>query len=126
MTSTTLFIAILFINLACLFYTVGVWAEKIQHRLKIWHAFMFWTGFISDTIGTTAMSMISGSIIKLNFHGLTGLTAILLMLIHAVWATWVLLKKDEKMILNFHRFSIVIWIIWLVPMITGMIFGASV
>jgi len=126
MTSATLFIAILFINLACLFYTVGVWAEKIQQRLKIWHAIMFWTGFVSDTIGTTAMSMISGSIIKLNFHGMTGLTAILLMLFHAVWATWVLVRRDEKMILNFHRFSIIVWIIWLVPMITGMIFGATV
>jgi uncharacterized repeat protein (TIGR03987 family) len=126
MTSSTLAIAIVFINLACLLYTVGVWAEKLQHKLKTWHAIMFWTGFISDTIGTTAMSILHGSMIKLNFHGLTGLTAILLMLFHAGWATRVLIRKDEKMILNFHRFSIVVWLIWLVPMITGMIFGASV
>jgi uncharacterized repeat protein (TIGR03987 family) len=126
MTSSTLFTAILFINLACLFYTIGVWAEKIQHRLKIWHTLLFWMGFASDTIGTTAMSMISGSLIKMNFHGLTGLTAILLMLFHAVWATIVLIRKDEKMILKFHRLSVVVWIIWLVPMITGMIFGATV
>jgi uncharacterized repeat protein (TIGR03987 family) len=126
MTYSTLTVAIVFINLAFLLYTVGVWAEKLQHRLKIWHTVFFWMGFISDTIGTTAMSMISGSILKMNFHGLTGLTAILLMLFHAVWATVVLVRKDEKMILNFHRFSIVVWIIWLVPMITGMIFGASV
>lgn len=29
--------AIIFINLACLIYTVGVWAEKIQKKLMTWH-----------------------------------------------------------------------------------------
>ncbi|MEI6900744.1 MAG: HsmA family protein, partial [Bacteroidota bacterium] len=80
---------------------------------------------ICDTMETTAMSMISGSLFRLTFHGITGNIAILLMLFHAVWATWVLLKKDEAMILKFHRFSIVVWIIWLIPMISGMVFGAA-
>ncbi len=120
----TLTYAIVFINVACLLYTIGVWAEKIQHRLKVWHAVMFWSGFVSDTIGTTAMSLLSGSLIKFNFHGMTGLIAILLMLFHAAWASLVLFKQDEKMIRNFHRFSIVVWIIWLIPMVTGAIFGA--
>ena len=34
------------------------------------------------------------------------LLAILLMLFHAIWATIVLVKKNEKMIINFHKFSI--------------------
>jgi uncharacterized repeat protein (TIGR03987 family) len=126
MTFTTLTTAIIFINSAFVLYTIGVWAEKLQRRLKSWHALLFWSGFICDTIGTTAMSLISGSLIKFNFHGLTGLTAILLMLFHAIWATIVLLRKDEKMIANFHRFSIVVWIIWLIPMLSGMILGARV
>jgi uncharacterized repeat protein (TIGR03987 family) len=121
----TLFFAIFFINLACLLYTIGVWAEKLQHRLKWWHMILFWSGFVADTIGTTAMSLISGSLVKFNFHGMTGLIAILLMLFHAVWATVVLVRKDEKLILNFHRFSLFVWIIWLIPMISGMVFGAS-
>jgi len=125
MTLSTLTIAILFINLACLFYTLGVWAEKFQRRLKIWHSGMFWLGFVCDTIGTTAMSILFGSLINFTFHGLTGLTAILLMLFHAIWATIVLIRKNEKMILVFHRFSIVVWLIWLIPMITGIIFGAT-
>lgn len=70
------------------------------------------------------MSLISGSLFKLTFHGITGNIAILLMLFHAIWAIVVLAKKNEKMIVNFHRFSIVVWIIWLVPMISGMVFGA--
>lgn len=73
---TTLTFAIVFINLVCLFYTVGVWAERIQRRLRWWHIFFFYTGLICDTIGTGSMSMLSGSLFRLNFHGITGNTAI--------------------------------------------------
>lgn len=121
-----LFIAISFIFSACIFYTVGVWSEKIQKRLKIWHVIVFWLGFICDTIGTGAMGKIAGSIIQMNFHGLTGILAILLMLFHAIWATIVTVRKNEGMILKFHKFSIIVWIIWLIPMITGMILGSNV
>ena len=121
----TFLYAIVFINLACLTYTIGVWSEKIQGKLKTWHAIVFWLGLIFDTIGTTEMSLISGSLVKFNFHGMTGLAAILLMLFHAVWASVVLIRKNEKMIIGFHRFSIFVWIIWLIPMFSGMIFGAT-
>jgi len=123
--STTLIIAIVFINIALLLYTFGVWAERIQRRLKWWHLSFFWGGLVADTTGTTAMSVISGSLFRATFHGITGNTAILLMLFHAVWATIVLLKKNEKQIANFHRFSLFVWVIWLIPMISGMIFGAT-
>ncbi|MEI6884248.1 MAG: HsmA family protein [Bacteroidota bacterium] len=123
--NTTLVVAIVFINFAMLFYTVGVWAERIQRRLKWWHLVFFWGGLTADTIGTTAMSILSGSLFKATFHGITGNAAILLMLFHAVWATIVLIRRNEKQILNFHKFSIFVWIIWLIPMTSGMIFGAS-
>lgn len=123
--STTLVIAIAFINLALVLYTIGVWAERIQRRLKAWHLVFFWSGLTADTIGTTAMSILSGSLFRATFHGITGNTAILLMLFHAVWATIVLIRKDEKMILKFHRLSLFVWIIWLIPMISGMVFGAT-
>ena len=123
--STTLIIAIVFINIALVLYTFGVWAERIQHRLKWWHLVFFWGGFMADTTGTSAMSIISGSLFRTTFHGITGNTAILLMLFHAVWATVVLIRKNETQIANFHKFSLFVWIIWLIPMISGMAFGAT-
>jgi len=54
-----------------------------------------------------------------DIHGLTGLIDILLMLIHAIWATIVLIRKDEQAIVNFHKFSLVVWLIWLVPYFSG-------
>lgn len=115
--------AIIFINLALVLYTVGVWAEKLQKRLKVWHVVVFWGGLICDTIGTGAMGSIAGGMFQFNFHGVTGVTAILLMLLHATWATIVMVKNDEKMKVKFHKFSIVVWAIWLIPMISGIVFG---
>ncbi len=122
----TLIFAIIFINIAMVLYTVGVWAERISRRLKFWHLWFFWFGLLCDTIGTTAMAEISGTLFKFNIHGMTGMTAILLMLLHSIWATIVLVKKDEKRILNFHRFSIFVWIVWMIPMIGGMVMGAKI
>jgi uncharacterized repeat protein (TIGR03987 family) len=43
------------------------------------------------------------------------------MFVHAIWATVVLVRKDEKMILNFHKFSVVVWFIWLIPYFSPMV-----
>ena len=55
----------------------------------------------------------------LDFHGITGALAIALMLSHAIWAIVVLLLKQKKVIVNFHKFSMAVWILWLVPFMTG-------
>jgi uncharacterized repeat protein (TIGR03987 family) len=115
--------AIIFINLAFLFYTVGVWSEKIQKKLKNWHLIVFWLGLVFDTLGTSFMAGIAKDGFKLDFHGITGILAIALMLIHVIWATWVMVSKNEKMQLNFHKLSFIVWIIWLIPFVSGAAFS---
>ena len=115
--------AIITITLALVFYTIGVLSEKTQGVLKKWHLLVFYLGLVFDTIGTTLMSKLVKGGFQLNFHGITGLLAIILMLFHAVWATVVLIKDDEKTKADFHKFSLIVWIIWLVPFISGAIFG---
>lgn len=116
--------AISSITLALVFYSIGVWSEKIQGVLKKWHLSIFWLGLIFDTIGTTLMSKIAKTGFVLNFHGITGMAAIILMLFHAVWATKVLIQDNEKSKSDFHKFSIFVWIIWLIPYLSGAIFGS--
>jgi uncharacterized repeat protein (TIGR03987 family) len=117
--------AIIFITLALVFYTLGVWSEKLQGTLKPWHLGLFLLGLVCDTTGTLLMeSIATNSVVVVsgfNLHGITGVIAIALMLIHAIWAAVVLVKKNDDMILKFHRFSIIVWIIWLVPFISGTI-----
>ena len=118
-----LIFAIISITLALVFYTIGVFGEKISGSLKPWHLVMFWIGFAFDTTGTTLMSKIANEVLTLSFHSITGLLAILLMAIHAIWATITSTKGDEKSKQSFHKFSIWVWVIWLIPYLSGLIYG---
>lgn len=108
------------ITLALVFYSIGVWSERFAGRLKGWHLIFFWGGLVFDTIGTGMMMEMAGGL-GFDIHSVTGVAAILLMVVHAVWATVVLARKDERAIVNFHKFSVVVWAIWLVPYGTGFI-----
>jgi uncharacterized repeat protein (TIGR03987 family) len=112
------------ITAALVFYTIGVWGERIQGRLKTWHLIFFILGLICDTWGTGMMIEMAGGL-TFDLHAVTGVIAIVLMFIHALWAFVVLLKKDENAILNFHKFSVVVWAIWLFPYFSPMIFGMT-
>ena len=113
--------AFIVINLALIFYSIGVWSERIKGQLKTWHLIFFWAGIICDTWGTGLMFDMAGGM-TFDIHGISGMSAILLMFIHAVWATIVLLKNNEKMITNFHKFSLIVWIVWLIPYFSPMVF----
>ena len=113
-----------FITLALVFYSIGVWSERIAGRLKTWHLVFFWLGLVCDTVGTALMMEMAGGL-TFGVHGVTGVTAILLMVVHAIWATIVLIRKDEVAIRNFHKFSVAVWVIWLIPYLSGAVFGMT-
>lgn len=117
--------AVIAITLALIFYTIGVWSEHKAKLLKPAHIVFFWLGLCMDTAGTMMMSKLTDGVSGglTGAHGITGLIAIILMFIHAIWATIVLVRKDEKAAHTFHRFSIMVWVIWLIPFILGMIMG---
>lgn len=117
---------------ALVFYTVGIWWEHHDKTLKLKHLILFWIGFCCDTAGTTAMGIVARTdktkaIVEglTSPHGITGIIAIILMGIHVVWATIVLLKKDERKMAKFHKFSIAVWVVWLIPYIIGLIMGGG-
>jgi len=114
------------ITLALVFYTVGVWAERIARYLKPWHVVTFWIGFAFDLAGTLHMHMMSeGQFNLLDSHTLTGQIALWLMLAHAIWATKVSRSGSEEQRRNFHRYSLVVWLIWLIPYFGGWYLGMS-
>lgn len=115
--------AIVFINLALLFYTIGVWSEKIQKQLKGWHLIVFWFGLLFDTLGTSFMAAIARNGFSFDFHGITGLLAIVLMLIHVIWATWVMTSNNKAMQVKFHNLSFIVWLVWLIPFGSGAFFS---
>ena len=115
--------ATILISLALVFYSIGVWSERRTGRLKGWHLVFFWSGLAFDSTGTGIMLHMAGRL-GTDVHSVTGVLAILFMLIHAIWATVVLVGRNEYAIRNFHRFSVLVWAIWLIPYLTG--FFASI
>jgi uncharacterized repeat protein (TIGR03987 family) len=114
------------ITLALVFYSTGIWAERIARVLKPWHVVTFWTGFAFDVSGTLAMHRLAeGRFELLEPHTLTGQIALWLMLGHAIWASVVIRRNLERMKVRFHRYSLVVWMIWLIPYFGGMFLAMS-
>ena len=111
-----------FITLALIFYTTGIWAERVARYLKKWHVVTFWIGFSCDITGTFLMHLMAkGRFNILDLHTLTGQIALWLMLAHAIWATVVVRRNNVALREKFHRYSIFVWLIWLIPYFGGMI-----
>lgn len=122
-------LAIVLISLALVAYTTGVWAEKISGRLKVWHAVAFCVGLTFDATGTYVMTLIANSGgmptggaagMLSSVMAITGALALLLMAAHAAWAIVVLIRRRPSELTTFHKFSLIVWAIWLVPYFTGM------
>lgn len=114
------------ITLALIFYSLGVWSERIAKYLKSWHVVAFWIGLMFDLSGTYAMHLLSSGPFDITKpHTLTGQIALWLMLLHAIWATIVVLKQNESLRIKFHKFSILVWLIWLIPYFGGMYLGMN-
>jgi uncharacterized repeat protein (TIGR03987 family) len=118
--SPKLIFAMFSILFAAAIYTTAVFAERKAGVLKPWHLALFWAGFVFDTAGTMTMADIAGSW-QFDFHGITGGSAILLMLVHSTWATVALLMKRERVLRQFHRFSLTVWALWMVALVSGFI-----
>lgn len=104
---------------ALVLYTIGVWSERFAGRLRGWHLVFFWAGLACDTVGTGMMFDYVGGM-QFDVHGISGVVAIVLMAVHAVWATVVLRRRDERWLTKFHRFSVVVWAVWLIPYLSPM------
>jgi uncharacterized repeat protein (TIGR03987 family) len=115
--------AIVTISLALVLYTIAVWWERASKMLKGRHLLLFWLGLVFDTTGTMLMGRISGGAFDFNFHGITGLLAIVLMLFHAGWATVVHASKKPEPKQSFHKLSVLVWAVWLIPYFSGVIVG---
>ncbi len=114
--------AILLMVAALGLYSMGVWAAVIRKRLRPWHLACFWAGFVADSAGTELMRRLAGGF-QWTMHTATGAAALLLMLGHAAWASRVLARGDERTLRTFHRFSLAVWGLWLIPFSTGVLLG---
>jgi uncharacterized repeat protein (TIGR03987 family) len=113
-------------SLAFVFYTAGVWSERIAGDLRPVHVALFWLGLGCDGFATRLMEqLVAAGDSAGPLHTITGFAAFGLMAIHAIWATVVVRRGDAETRARYHRFSVVVWLIWLVPYFGGMALGIS-
>ena len=112
--------AIFTITAALVFYTIAVFWERHDGRLASKHMVFFVLGLLCDVTGTLLMEQLVGSW-SWGIHSATGMVAITVMLLHTIWAAAVLLRRDEKLLRQFHKISLGVWLLWLIPYLTGMI-----
>ena len=116
--------AICVISSALVFYTIGVWGERLQGGLRKWHLLFFCLGLCADTVGTALMEHIAKlTHLHDTVHTVTGIIAISLMFIHAIWTYF---RGSEQAKKHFNRFSIVVWLIWLIPYGIGVYLGMTI
>ncbi|WP_291423883.1 HsmA family protein [Deinococcus sp.] len=116
--------AIIAMTTALVCYSLGVWGEKRAGTLKPVHLAAFWGGLLCDMTGTEMMRRIAetGAVgAGGNLHAALGAAALLLMGIHTVWATVTYLRHNTDLMRTFHRFSLGVWSLWLIPFVSGLI-----
>lgn len=116
--------AIVSMTLALMFYSIGIWAERLQKVLKVWHIVFFLLGLIADSFGTAVMTRMAEGNVDF-WHEITGMLALVLMAVHALWAILTYWKGSEKAKRNFSKFSVLVWSFWLIPYVLGVLLGMS-
>jgi uncharacterized repeat protein (TIGR03987 family) len=126
--------AIVLITAALVFYSTGVFSERRAGRLRVGHVGLFGAGLTFDATGTALMTVIASDAVRAQpgrtrgvldvVMAFTGAAALALMAIHLVWAVVVLIRDRKAERLTFHRFSLAVWALWLIPYVTGALSSA--
>ncbi len=114
--------AFILFTVALVLYTVSVWSERYQKRLKVWHLVVFGLGVVIDMAATWLTIEFVGAVV-FTPHAIFGFTSLFLMALHFVWAVAVYIGDRDAGKRQFHRFSILVWSIWLLSYTTGLVSG---
>jgi uncharacterized repeat protein (TIGR03987 family) len=119
-----LFQAVIWMNLALVFYTCAVFGAR-KKGLRRRHLFVFGFGLLCDYLGTHLMLLygLSTGIIP-EWHILIGIVSLSGMAFHFMLALAAALVRQADAINRlFHRVSLTIYSGWLIAFITGSVAG---
>jgi uncharacterized repeat protein (TIGR03987 family) len=120
--TTVILIAVISIVAALLFYSVAVWWNWLNKRLKPRHLVLFYLGLTCDILATALMRS-SVPEITYDLHTIVGLTALGLMLMVTVSGTYAVYRNSDPVLNNFHKVGMPIWFFWVVSWLTGVVVG---
>lgn len=116
--------AVIWMNLALLFYTWAVFSGRRQ-GLHTRHLLIFGIGLLCDYLGTQQMNLFARAYGKApEWHNITGIASLAGMGFHFLLALIAsLLHRAETVNRVFHRVSLSIYTCWLVAFFSGAISG---
>jgi len=116
--------AIIWMNLALIFYTWAVFSGRRQ-GLHLRHLVIFGIGLACDYLGTHQMSEIARAFGKApEWHNITGIASLGGMAFHFLLALAAcLLGRAEAVNRVFHRVSLTIYTCWVIAFLSGAIAG---
>ena len=114
--------AVILFTLALVLYTTSVWSERLQNDFKTWHLLVFALGVIIDALATWLTIEFMGGIV-FTPHAVFGFISLIMMLLHFCWALVVYVGDKQAGRLQFHRFSLLVWSVWMMSYITGFVSG---
>lgn len=121
-----LFQAVIWMNLALVFYTWAVFSARRQglHRK---HLLLFGSGLVCDYVGTHLMLLygLSTGVVP-EWHILIGIASLSGMAFHFLLAfAAAFVRRAEAVNRLFHRISLIIYSAWLIAFVTGSIAGIA-
>ena len=114
--------AVILFTVALVLYTISVWSERLQRHLKTWHLVVFGLGVVTDAVATWLTIEFVGAIV-FTPHAIFGFTSLCLMALHFIWAVAVYAGDRKAGMSQFHRFSLLVWSVWMLSYITGFVSG---
>lgn len=114
--------AVILFTIAMVFYSWGIWAEKLVGRLKHWHVVIFACGVSVDALATILTYIEIGGLVWTP-HSIMGFISLGLMTIHFFWAVRVISRGEEHALTSFHKLSLFVWSVWMVSYLSGFVLG---
>jgi uncharacterized repeat protein (TIGR03987 family) len=116
--------AVVWMNLALIFYTWAVFSGRRQ-GLHPKHLVIFGLGLACDFLGTHQMNIVAALYGKApEWHNISGIASLAGMGFHFMLAlTASLLHRAEAVNVLFHRVSLTIYSCWLVAFVSGAVSG---
>lgn len=116
--------AVIWMNLALLFYTYAVFSGR-REGLHVKHLVVFGIGLFFDYLGTHQMNLFARAYGKApEWHNLSGILSLAGMAFHFLLALVAsLMHRAEMVNRTFHRVSLTIYSLWCVAFASGAISG---
>ncbi len=125
--------SIIFMSLALLLYSAGVFLERKDKEVWPRHAVLYGIALAFDIISVTIITVYAGlktgdpipTVITSNVNIIEELVGVVLLSVNVIWAIAVLREGTDKQLEIYHKFSLIIWVLWLAMYFLGLRTGTN-